>query len=119
MKIFDSSPEIALQRPRRWRTIVAFTLAAAICLALAVALFNQRTMYAAQLERAKLDLTAEQGNVKNLRKEVAEMKEKLDATEPKINSCASNLAIETSKVAAFAKQAAACEVIRTKLKLKG
>lgn len=119
MKIFDSSPEIALQRPRRWRTIAAFTLTAAICIALAVALFNQRTTYTADLARVKLDLTAEQGKVKGLRTELAEMKEKLDAAGPRINSCTSNLALETSKVAAFAKQAAACEVIRTKLKLKG
>jgi len=44
---------------------------------------------------------------------------KLDAAGSSINSCTGNLAAETSKVAAFAKQAAACEVIRQKLHLKG
>lgn len=119
MKIFDSSPDLTLQRPRRRRTILAVVAGAAICIALVIAIFHQRGTYSTQLEQMQSKLTAAQENVKALQGEVDGMKEKLDAAGTSINSCISNLASETSKVAAFAKQAAACEVIRTKLNLKG
>jgi len=119
MKIFDSSPDIALERPRRRRTILALTAATAILIALVIAFLHQRSTYATQLGQVQSELTAAQGKVQSLRDEVASLKEKLDAAGSRINSCTSSLTAETSKVAAFAKQAAACEVIRTKLNLKG
>lgn len=119
MKIFDSSPEITLERPRRRRTIMAITAIAAVLISLVVAYFYQRSTYLAQVKQLQGELITAQGNVKSLQAEMAGLKEKLDASSTSINSCTSSLASETSKVAAFAKQAAACEVIRTKLNLKG
>jgi hypothetical protein len=119
MKIFDSSPGITLERPSRRRRIVAIAAAVAVCLALAGALVYQHKVHSAELAKVNGDLAASRADVTKLQGDLAATKEKLDAATLSVNSCASNLSAETSKVAAFAKQAAACEVIRNKLHVKG
>jgi F0F1-type ATP synthase membrane subunit b/b' len=119
MKIFDSAPELKLARPRRRWVIAAVVATGAVVLALGGALLYQHLHFTAQLEKAKRDLTTAQAEATQLRTELTGAKQKLDGTKAEANSCSSNLAAETSKVAAFAKQAAACEVIRNQLNLKG
>jgi type VI protein secretion system component VasK len=120
MKIFDSSPEIKLAQPRRrWALIAAAAATGAVVLALGGALVYQYQHFTAQLEKAKGELTTARAESAQLRTKLTDVKEKLDATTTESSSCSSNLAAETSKVAAFAKQAAACEVIRNQLNLKG
>jgi septal ring factor EnvC (AmiA/AmiB activator) len=117
MKIFDSSPGIILRHPSRRRTIVAGATAAAACLALGAALFYQHTTYSAQLAKANHDLVVSQAEVRQLRANLASTSLKLGAAAANVRSCANSLDVETSKVAAFARQAGACEVIRQKLHL--
>jgi len=119
MKIFDSSPDITLERPRRRRTIAAVAAGVAVCIALAGALLYQQKTSAAELAKMNNALASARAEAGQLRTDLARTKEKLDAASAGINTCASKLGVETSKVAAFAKQAAACEVIRTKLHVKG
>jgi septal ring factor EnvC (AmiA/AmiB activator) len=119
MKIFDSSPGITLERPSRRRRIAAIAAAVTVCLALAGALVYQHKAHSSELAKVNGDLAASRAEVARLQGDLAATKGKLDAATLNIDSCASNLTAETSKVAAFAKQAAACEVIRNKLHVKG
>lgn len=119
MKVFDSSPGLTIEQPRRRWTAVALAIACVTCVALGGGLFYQHTSYQGQLEKANQDLATARANVAELQTKLTSMTGKLDAAGSSINSCTGNLAAETSKVAAFAKQAAACEVIRQKLHLKG
>jgi len=119
MKVFDSSPGLTIEQPRRRWIAVALAIASATCIALGGGLFYQHTSYQSQLQKANQDLATAQANAAELQTKLTSMTGKLDAAGSTVNSCTSNLAAETSKVAAFAKQAAACEVIRQKLHLKG
>lgn len=119
MKIFDSSPGITLERPRRRRVVAAIVVGVMAVLALADALVYQQNAHADQLAKVNGELAASQAEVTRLQTNLTATREKLDAATLNVGSCASNLNAETSKVAAFAKQAAACEVIRNKLHVKG
>jgi peptidoglycan hydrolase CwlO-like protein len=119
VKIFDPSPAITLARPRRRRIIIIAVAGIATCLALAAALFYQHKTYSARLNQANRELTASQTEVKQLRTRLASMQGKLGAAVSESRTCASNLDAETSKVAAFAMQAAACARIQAALHVKG
>lgn len=118
MKIFDPSSGITLERPRRRRTVIASATGMAICLALGAALFEQHEILSARLEKASRVLASSQAKASQLQAALVSTQAKLDAATVTINRCASRASAETSKLAAFAKQAAACELIREKLHLK-
>lgn len=119
MKIFDSAPGIALEQPsRRWTIASAVVGVATFSLLVGIVCY-QNAMHTAQLKTVSTELAAAKDEVTRLNAALAEAKQNLDATQLKINTCASTLNAEASKVSAFAKQAAACEVIRNKIHLKG
>ena len=119
MKIFGTAQNIALKRPHRTRAIAAAALATIVLIALAVMLRHQRDALTIQLGAVKNELASSKGEVRTLQAELSRLKIKLDTAATRTSICTSNLGTEQSKVAAFAKQAAACETIRTQLHLKG
>jgi septal ring factor EnvC (AmiA/AmiB activator) len=119
VKIFDPSPAITLEAPRRRRVPIASTLGVAVCRALAGVMYYQHAAYSTQLAQAHHDLKASRAEVRQLRTSLTSTRGQLDAARSNINRCAASLDAEVSKVAAFSKQAAACEVIREKLHPKG
>lgn len=119
MKIFDAFPGIVLQKPRRpWLAVLA-VLALACCAVFAGLMAWQKGQYAAQVTQVSGDLAAAREEVRRLKTEVADANEKLTTKQHSLETCSGNLVTETAKIGAFAKQAAACESIRNKLKLKG
>jgi len=119
MKIFDPSPAITLERPRRLRAIIAGATGVALCLALGAALFEQHETLSTRLAKVSRDLASSQARASQLQADLVSTQAKLDAATVTINRCATRANADTSKLAAFAKQAAACELIREKLHLKG
>lgn len=119
MKIFGTSADIALKRPRRTRAVIAVTISTIVLIALAVMLRHQRDSLSIQLGMVKNELASSKGEVRTLQAELSRLKIKLDSAATHTSTCTGNLEAEQSKVAAFAKQAAACETIRTQLHLKG
>lgn len=119
MKIFGVSPDIALKRPHGMRTIVAAAVTTVVLIALAVALRHQRDALSLKLGAVNSELASSKREAAILQAELSGLKKKLDTATTHSNTCTGNLGAETSKVAAFAKQAAACETIRTQLHLKG
>lgn len=119
MKIFDAFPGIVLQKPRRpWLAVLAL-LALVCCAAFAGLMAWQKAQYAEQVTKVSGDLAASREEIKRLKAEVADANEKVTAKQHSLETCSGNLVTETAKIGAFAKQAAACESIRNKLKLKG
>lgn len=119
MKIFDSSPGIHLERPRRRRTIAVVVAGALLYLVLGGALVYQHMHHADQLATASRELAATRSEATRLQARLTAAREELDATAANEKHCSGSLHAETAKIAAFAKQAAACEIIRTRLHLKG
>jgi cell division protein FtsB len=119
MKIFDAFPGIVLQKPRRpWLAVLA-VLALACCAALAGVIAWQKQHYVKQAEKMSGELAAARAEVNRLKAQVDNANATLTAKNDSLASCSGNLANETAKIGAFARQAAACESIRTKLHLKG
>lgn len=119
MKIFDAFPGIVLQQPRRpWLAVVA-VLALAGCAALAGVIAWQKQQFAEQAGKMSGELAASRAEIGRLKAQVDNANATITAKNESLASCSGNLANETAKIGAFARQAAACETIRTKLHLKG
>jgi hypothetical protein len=119
MKIFDSSPAILLGRPGHGRR-VALGAAGGLLLALAGwAFWHQQATFTTQLAQAGQRLAAANGEAAKLRESLNKTQEKLDAATAGANTCSVTLAAESAKIGAFAKQAAACELIRKKRNHRG
>jgi hypothetical protein len=119
MKILNASSGIAQGRPRRLGARIAIIISAVAGLALAGVLLYQHNTHTVQLAKAGAELAVARAEVRQLRTDLAAEKTRLNAAIASANTCTSNLSIETSKVSAFAKQAAACEAIRARLQPAG
>jgi hypothetical protein len=119
MKILNASPGSALERSRCPGTRIAIITSAVAGLALAGALLYQHNTHAAQLARVHTELAMARAEARQLRTDLTAEKTKLDAAIARTNTCTGNLSVETSRVGAFAKQAAACEAIRARLQPAG
>lgn len=119
MKIFDSTPGIILNRPGRRRQFTIAAAALVFCVAWASSLAYQRHIYLAKLAAVTEKLEQSGAQSSALRSDLASAQERLGASTFKEQHCSGELAATTVKIDAFAKQAAACEVIRLKLDRRG
>jgi hypothetical protein len=118
MKIFDSAPSILLKKPRSWPLIIGSLVVLVACIALVAALLYQRNAHALEISKLNAELVASKNNADRMKSDLGLLQAKFDAAVDRASTCTSNLQAETAKVGAFAKQAAACEVIRKKLHFK-
>jgi hypothetical protein len=119
MKIFDAHPEIRIEKPRRLFMLLGLIATGLACAILAVLLVAANSGHATALNAVKVQ-QAELGRENaRLKGELASAKIELKKQAAFASTCSSNLNDVTSKTTAFAKQAAACEVIRNSLPSKG